>query len=147
MLVAITADIANGGTVFLQNLVNMLRELLAAFLGQSRNGVSDDASIVGWIEAKVGSADGFLDVSDERNVVGLHGDERRVRSCQLPDLVYRSGNSVVIDLNAIQDRDRCPPRANAGELLANIINGFVHPLANLRNLIFYSHIRLFQDLA
>src|SRR5262245_60410873 len=103
MLVAVTADVANGRAVLLQNLVDVLRKLLAAFLGQSGNGNSDDASIVRWIETQVGSANGLLDGTDERNVVRLDGNERRVRSRQLPDLVYRSGNSVVVDLNAIQD--------------------------------------------
>src|SRR5262249_20533985 len=147
MLVAITADIANGGAVLLQNLVDVFRELLAAFLGQSGNGNSDDAAVVRWIESQIRSADGFLDRTDERNVIRLNSDERGVGSCQLPNLVYRSGNSVVVDLNAVQDRDRSSARANAGEFLANIVNGFVHPLANLRNFIFDSHIRLFQDLA
>src|SRR5262249_1776461 len=132
-------NVAHGSSMLFENFVNVLRELFAAFFSESGNGNSDQSPIVGWIQAQIRCSDGFFDWTDERNVVRLNRNQRRFGRCELRNLVYRSGNSIVIDLNIGEDRDRGAAGSDRRQFLANIIDGLFHSFPDLRNLVFNSH--------
>src|SRR5438128_8519286 len=139
MVVAVAADVADRGAMFFEDSMNVLGECLTALFRQGRDWNADKPSVVGRIQTKVGCPNGFLDRTDERDIIGLDRDQRRVRRGKLGDLVYGSWCSVVIHLDIIENRNGCPARSNAGQLLANVLDGFFHPLSALCNLIFDRH--------
>ena len=53
MLVAVPADIADGGSMLLENFMHVLGELFPALFGERRNGDTDQAAVVGGIQAEV----------------------------------------------------------------------------------------------
>src|SRR4030095_3870453 len=119
MLVTVATNVAHRSSMLFQNFVYVLRELFAAFLCESGNRNSDQTPIVGWIQAQIRCSDGFFDWTDERNVVRLNRNQCRFGRGELRNLVYRSGNSIVIDLDIIEDRDRGAAGSNRRQFLAN----------------------------
>src|SRR5262245_1255335 len=104
-----------------KHFVDVLGELLATLLVQRWDGNTNQPAVVGWIEAKVGCAYGFFHRPDHRYVVGLYGDQSRFGSCELANLVDRCRNTVVVDLNIVEDRNRCAACSDRAEFLAKIL--------------------------
>src|ERR1700735_2887437 len=59
-LVAVAANVAQRHAMVLGDAVQALDELLAALLGEGRDGKPDQLAIVGRIQAQVGDANGFF---------------------------------------------------------------------------------------
>src|SRR5579883_151061 len=139
MFIPVTTDISDGSPMIFEDFVDMLRELFASLFGQCGNRDANQTAVILRIQTEVGCANGFLDRADERYVVRLNSDECRFRSAELGDLVYWSGDTVVVDLNVIEDRDRRAAGSYRGQFLPDIVDGLLHSFANLRNLVFDSH--------
>jgi hypothetical protein len=95
----------------------LLLELLDEFLGlaapvlvQGRNGDLEDLTIVDRIEAVFRAADGLLQGFENRGVLGLEDDQRRIGNAQSGDLVDRRERPVVGDLDVLEDVDVRPSR-------------------------------------
>src|SRR5262249_56747457 len=122
-----TADVANRRAMLFENFMNVLRKLLATFFRQSGNGNANEAAVIRWIQSEIGSADGLLDRTDKRRVIRLDSNQSRIGGSELCDLVDGSRNSVVIDLNTVEDGNGSTARANRGEVFTYIVNGHILP--------------------
>src|SRR5436190_15731559 len=109
------------------DMVQSLDKLLAALLGQRRNGYADEFTVVPRIEAEVGGADRLLDRSDLRHVPRRDGNQRRLRHVQVGKLVQRRRRAVVIDANVIQDAQRGAAGADGRHLMLEIGDRLLHP--------------------
>ena len=106
--------------------MQLLHQLLAALLGERRNGQADDLAVVGRVEAQVGDADGLLDRPDLRNVPRLDGDQRRLGNVQVGNLVERRGRTVIVHADMIQESQGSAPGADGGHLVLQVRNGLFH---------------------
>src|SRR5437870_10090298 len=93
VLVAVPADVADGGSMLLQDSMDVFGELFPALFGERRNWDTNQTAVVGGIQAQVGGSDCFFDGTDERNIIRLNRDERRIRGSQLRDLINGSRRS------------------------------------------------------
>src|SRR5438034_6491714 len=103
MIVTVTTDVAYSRAVILKNFVDVFGELLPAIFSEGWNRSSDQPAIVGRIQTKIRSADGFFNRANQRNIIWLDGDQCGIRSGQLSYLVDRRRSAVVFDLNVIED--------------------------------------------
>src|SRR5438477_12808330 len=142
MLISVAPNVADGGAMFFEDLVDMFGKLFSAVFGKRWNRNANQTSVIRGIQTEVRSANGFFDRSDQGHVIGLDGDQSRVGSSQLCDLAYRCWCSVVIDLDIVEDRDRSPAGPDGREFFADIVDRLFHSFADLRNLVFDCHSSL-----
>ena len=64
--------------------------------------------------------------AERTGIEGLHGDELRLRSVHLRDLVERHQGAVVLDLDAVQHVHRGAAGAHGGHFLAEVLDRLVH---------------------
>src|SRR5262245_29239303 len=141
VLVAVPADIADGGPMLLQDLMYVFGKLFPALFGERRNWDTNQTAVVGGVQTQVGGSDRFLNRTDQRNVIGLNRDQRRIRGSQLRNLINGSRRSVIVNLDIVQNGDRSPAGSYRCEFFTNIVDSLFHSLANLRNLVFDCHRR------
>src|SRR2546425_6347901 len=106
MFVAVPADVADGGSMLLENFMHMLGELFPPLFRERWNWDANQAAVVGRVQTEVRGADRFLNRTDKRNVIRLNSDERWIGGSQLRDLIYRGRSPVIVDLNVVQNGDR-----------------------------------------
>src|SRR5207249_5599453 len=141
VLVAVPADVADGGSMLLQDSMDVFGKLFPAFFGERRNWDTNQTAVVGGIQAQVGGSDRFLNRTDQRNVIRLNRDQRRIRGSQLRNLINGSRRSVIFNVDVVQNGDRSPPGPYGREFFSDIVDGLFHSLTNLRNLVFDCHRR------
>ncbi len=64
-VIAVAADVANGGAVVFQNSLEMLHHIAAAFLGHRRNRHANELSVREGIETEIGRLDGLFDLLED----------------------------------------------------------------------------------
>jgi len=130
-VVAVAADVADGGAVIFEDAVEVLDDFLAAILGHGRDGDADDLAVVVGIEAEVGGAERLFDFGDEACVPGRDDDEVGVGSGDLADLVEGGGGAVVVDFDLVEHVDGGAAGADGAEVGLEIGDGLVHAGAEL----------------
>ena len=78
-------------------MAHHLDQLLAALLGEGRDGKADDAAIVGGVNTDVGVLDGLLDCLDHAGVVGLDDDHARLGHTDRRQLIEGHGGAVSLN--------------------------------------------------
>src|SRR6186713_410012 len=103
MIVAVAANVADRSTVVLEHFVDMLGQCFPTFFSKRWNRNTNQATVVGGVEPEIRCANRLLNGPDKRGVIGLNRDQRCIRSSHLCDLIDRSGSTVIIDLNTIEN--------------------------------------------
>src|SRR5688572_21266682 len=133
MLVAVAADVTDGGSMLFEDFVDVPGEHLTTLFSQRRNWNSNEAAIVGGVQSKIRCPDGLFNNTDQRNVVRLHRNQARLRSGELRHLTYGCRDTIVIDLDIVENRNGSPAGPDRSQFFADVINGLFHPLTDQRN--------------
>ena len=71
-------------------------------------------------EPEIGRADRLFDRAELRRIERLRDDQRRLGHRQAGELIERHLRAVGFDVHAVENRDRCPSGADAGELVPDV---------------------------
>ena len=94
------------------------------------------------------SRQSLFDFLNQRRLPGLDRDESGLRRRNTGDLLQRSHGAIVVDPNAVEEGDRCPPCPQAGQIAFEMLQRGLHLF---RDFLVYSgrvgHERLPRKLA
>src|ERR1700688_357793 len=97
MVDLVAADVAHGDARLLGLAMNHLDEVLAALLGELRDGDPDHLAVVARVQPEVALLDRLLDGAERGAVVRLDDQHARLRNADPGDRLERRRRTVVID--------------------------------------------------
>src|SRR6185295_20161106 len=129
------ARMANRDTPFLRELVHDLDQLFAALFGQRRNGNPNDRPVIGRREAEIGRQNPLLDSLEQTAVPRLHRQQLGLWCRHVRHLGQRHLVAVGFDAHEVEQRRRRLAGAHGRELALHRLDGFVHQLFGMLEVI------------
>src|SRR5215210_7707576 len=126
MLVGVAPYVPNRDLAVLRDLADDLDELLAALFGQLRDRKPDHLAVVRRCQAELRFLNPALDRLQRARVEGLDREQPRLGDVDRRQLLERGRLPVVVDLDAIEQRRRGTPGADAVELDLGGLDRLVH---------------------
>jgi hypothetical protein len=122
----LAADVADGDLGVLALGLDDLDVFLAAFLGQFRNGDSDDIAVVGRVGADFGVAERPFNVAQGGLVERGDEDGPGVRDGERGELLQRGGGTLVFHQDLVVKSGVCAAGTDGSEVFLGYLNGLVH---------------------
>ena len=133
LLLGLAADTAHLDAGVLGAGAGELDVVLAALLGQCRQGDTDDGAVIGGVDAEVGLADGGDDVLHGGAVEGADQDGAGLGDRQGGELLERGGGAVVVHDDPVEHRGVGAAGADGGQLALGGLEGLVHLVLGLEH--------------
>ena len=116
-----------------QNFVQVFYHVLPPLLRERRNRDANHLAIVHRVQSELRGADRLFDCSHRRWIKGLHGNQLRLGSVHLRNLVQRHLRSVVVHTHTVEHVYRGASGPRGRHRLAEIFDRLVHPRLELNS--------------
>ena len=122
----VAADVADGDLGILGVFADLLREILAALLGQLREDEADNAAVILRVDAEIRGLDGLFDGLEKRAIPRLDDERAGIGGRDGADLVDGARLAVVLHRDAVEHLRVGAARAHSGEVGCENVERFFH---------------------